>query len=690
MKLRTNLILAGLICAGHVHADAIIGDTLSQQLSESQPGYNVIVSFDEHASINQVLRPLAVPYLGLQTLPMAGATLTKAQINLLKDNPAVVSLYANAPLEYYNYESGEITGGHYVQDQYGVTGEGTVIAVLDSGVDGTHPDLAFGDTVIENVKIIGDLDLTGGNTTFLEGVPNSDTSSGHGTHVAGTVAGSGAASANDERRAFYHDGIAPGAKLVGLGAGEGLNILFGLQGFDYAITNQERLDIDIITNSWGGGDGSEFDPNNPINQASFEAYKRGMVVSFAASNSGPEEDTLNQYAIAPWVINVAAGTKSKELADFSSRGVAGHPEKLPDITAPGAAITSTRAVNTAIGAMGPVVDPAHPEYYQYYHTISGTSMATPFVAGSAALLLSVNPDLSPDQIESILKETADPMSYLPHEVGAGYINVLAAIDRAYETQGERAQFLTGDTLWASQGEWTTVDNTDERLTYVGEWEQGRSASAFGGGYQEADDDDGTMLASVRGDRIRLHFLVEDDDDAKVRVVSNGQTVGTAVLSSHNADEDNPHKVTVAFSGLGTDGINELEIHTDEDDVLFDAMDIDGDLMDSDTTFTEETTVETGTMGPSAENLEVQEFVFDTPADAINIDAELSWDGVADLDFYLLNAAGNTVASSASLGNPEALSYWLDAPGTYTLRVTGYISAVTPFTVTRTITRAIRK
>ncbi|NMH60693.1 S8 family peptidase [Alteromonas ponticola] len=687
MKLKLNLIMAGLICAGHVQADAIIGDSLSKHMLTPKPTYDVIVSFDEHADIDSVLRPLAVPYLGLQTLPMAGATLTRVQIEQLKENPAVVSVYANSPLEYYNYESGEITGGHYVQDQYGVTGEGSVIAVLDSGVDGTHPDLTFGDTVIENVKIVGDLDLTGGNTTFIEGVPNSDTSSGHGTHVAGTVAGSGAASANDERRAFYHDGIAPGAKLVGLGAGEGLNILFGLQGFDYAITNQERLEIDIITNSWGGGDGMEFDPNNPINQASFEAYKRGMVVSFAASNSGPEEDTLNQYAIAPWVINVAAGTKDKELADFSSRGVADHPEKLPDITAPGAAITSTRAVNTAIGAMGPVVDPAHPDYYLYYHTISGTSMATPFVAGTAALMLSVNPDLSPDQIESIIKETADPMSYLPHEVGAGYINVLAAIDKANETQGERAQFLAGDTQWASQGEWTMVDDNDPRLTYVGDWEHGRSSQASGGEYREVDDDEGTILASVRGDRIRLHFLVTDDDDSDVRVVSNGKTIGSARVQSANASEENPQQVTVAFTGLGDELVNQVEIHAGDEDILFDAMEIDGDLMESDVTYTEVTTTEEGTMGPSAENLEVQEFVFETTEADINVDAELSWTGVADLDFYLLNAAGETVASSASLGNPEKLSYWLEQPGTYTLQVSGYISAVTPFTVTRTITTA---
>ncbi len=64
----------------------------------------------------------------------------------------------------------------------------------------------------------------------------------------------------------------------------------------WVLNNQRRYGIDVVTNSWGSGDGNDFDPNNPINRASFEAYRRGIVVRFAASNSGPDEDTLNQYA----------------------------------------------------------------------------------------------------------------------------------------------------------------------------------------------------------------------------------------------------------------------------------------------------------------------------------------------------------------------------------------------------------
>jgi subtilisin family serine protease len=443
---RSVFLAFSLSFAGIVAADAIVDPQLAQRLAAGPGPHEVIVDFRHSDDISR-LSALGVRFVRMPRLAMAGALLTSAQVNVVRQWPQVESLYFNARLRYSNFTSGEITGGHAVHDELGIKGDGVTITVLDSGIDATHPDVAFGSKVIQNVKLVGDLGLLG-VSTFLENVPNTDTTSGHGTHVAGTAGGTGAQSGGDERRPFYYAGIAPEADLIGLGAGEAIAILHALLGFEWAIANQQRYSIDIITNSWGGGDGADFDPNNPINQASYEAYSRGIIVTFAASNSGPDENTLNQYAIAPWVINVAAGTSTRGLADFSSRGVAGDPIKQPDITAPGNLITSTRAAGTPIGALGPVIDPAHPTYTVYYHTISGTSMATPFAAGTAALLLEANAELSPDQVEQILKDTADAMpGFAPHQVGAGYIDVREAVERARATAGNRAAFLAGERAW---------------------------------------------------------------------------------------------------------------------------------------------------------------------------------------------------------------------------------------------------
>ena len=281
-------------------ADALISSDLQSRLATTGV-HEVIVTFSDRSQMSR-LSTLTTKLRLLKELPMAGAVLTSAQVKQVASWDGVESVYYNAPLKFFNYGAGQYTGGHVVHDGIGLKGKGQTIAVIDSGIDGTHPDTAFGKTVVQNVKIVGDLDLTGVNL-YLENVADTDTSSGHGSHVAGIVAGTGEASVNDPRRPRYFAGIAPEAKLIGLSTGEGINILFGLEAFDYALANQQRYGIDIITNSWGSSV-SVYDPNSPINKASYEAYRRGMVVAFAAGNDGPAEDTINPYALVPWVINV--------------------------------------------------------------------------------------------------------------------------------------------------------------------------------------------------------------------------------------------------------------------------------------------------------------------------------------------------------------------------------------------------
>jgi serine protease AprX len=674
-------ITAGLIVfAAQADAAAIIDTALEQRLATAN-AHRVVVTFNSRAEISRLLT-LYPGALVMQELPMAGALLSSAQVRTVAGWDGVESVYLDAPLTYFNHEAGEITGGHAVHDGVGLRGSGVTIAVLDSGIDANHPDLPLGTKTVQNVKLIGDLGLAGVQGA-LENQANSDTSSGHGTHVAGTVAGTGAASANDPRRGNYYDGIAPGANLIGLGAGEGISILFALQGFDWALANQQRYGIDIITNSWGSSN-SVYDPNNPINRASYEAYRRGMVVTFAAGNDGPAENTLNPYAIVPWVVNVGSGTKARALSSFSSRGVEGDQYKHIDLIAPGSSICSTRAANTAIGATGPLIDSNNPHYYAYYHCISGTSMATPFVAGSAALLLEANPDLSPDQIEQILVETADPMPEWPHHVvGGGYINVMRAVERAANTPGERHSFLGGVTAWSSQGAWNTVADNDAMLLYVGKWSSASGGSD--GSHRVATvgkKDAPSMHLSFEGRALQIAYP-RDSRGGLADVYVDGVKHGR--ISFYNASSDFDGRF--AISGL-TNGLHKVELRGVQGRVYVDGLLADGDLVDTGTALVEESQTFTCTMGPSVADVIVHSFPIEVGSDVSTLRAQLGWSGGVDLDLYLVDPNGNTVASGATLGNPETLEFNVTESGRYTYRVTGYISVLAPYTLTSTQVRRV--
>ncbi|HKP87577.1 MAG TPA: S8 family serine peptidase, partial [Blastocatellia bacterium] len=316
--------------------------------------------------------------------------------------------------------------------------------------------------VIQNVQLLTDTDTLSGFTPLLtiENLPNTDSHVGHGTHCAGIVGGSGQMSGG------LYAGVAPGAKLIGCGSGYGLFVLNALGGFEWSLANQFRYNIRVISNSWGSS--GPFEPDNPINVATRAAYLSNIISVFAAGNSGPGKNTMNPFAKAPWVIGVAAGTKEGGLASFSSRGTA-KSERLmntdplddydaPTITAPGtgrefesdaakfsAAIVSVRAISNVVST-GLTDDAELPlQYLPFYTQISGTSMATPFVAGTVALLLDANPNLSPDDVKSVLVATASRMpGREDFEVGAGYINAYAAVDKVFNPTKQYGKFFDHD------------------------------------------------------------------------------------------------------------------------------------------------------------------------------------------------------------------------------------------------------
>ena len=265
-------------------------------------------------------------------------------------------------------------------------GDGTTIVDLDTGVDSGHPDFDYlepwtGDKVIYSAKFDG---------VWTE-TRNSDTSSGHGTHVGGTIAGNGDASAG--RRA----GVAKGAQMVALGTGDGASIFAAEQGLEWtyahSMPGQNQFHIRVVSNSWGT-DG-DYDPNGVIAQLTdMLTYENGVAVIFAASNSGGNGGECsgglktNVYANTPSAISVAALTHDgTAVTSFSSRGCMNQQHTWPDVGAPGRDIWATAPRGTAIDASTKLQGDL------YYMSISGTSMATPHVGGMAGIILDIAPSL---------------------------------------------------------------------------------------------------------------------------------------------------------------------------------------------------------------------------------------------------------------------------------------------------------
>lgn len=405
-------------------SEPIIGPVLSETLESASLDEPVeaVLTFNEPPSALalDIVRATGVDIVRFEVLPMLGVRGTVEQLLALLDLPDLRSVYANRQLEYSLDESAPLIGAPQAWYGLGVTGRGVGVAILDSGVDATHPDLTLGDEVIQNVKIVSALFTE--DALFVEDADNSDTSSGHGTHVASIAGGSGEALDGKYR------GIAPGADLIGVGAGDVLFVLHALQGFDWILDNRERYDIRVVNNSWGSQ--GAFSPDDPVNVASEAAHDAGIAVVFAAGNDGPDSGTLNAYC-APWVVCVAAAHKDgTTLADFSSRGVPGG--RRPTLTAPGVAIAAARATSGVVMNAFFAVDVIELGSDASFYTVAdGTSMAAPHVAGVVALMREANPALAPGDMRTLLQETAVPMlAYEPHEAGAGLVDAEAAVRAA--------------------------------------------------------------------------------------------------------------------------------------------------------------------------------------------------------------------------------------------------------------------
>jgi serine protease AprX len=381
----------------------------------------------------------------LKHLPLALVRGTVQSIDTAVRSGAANDVYPDDEIELFDKASADAMGAATPRTN-GFTGKGVTVAVVDSGCDASHPDLA--DHVVHNVKLYSaeyaNIPPDSSNTIAvpieLGPYQNSDLGSGHGTHVSGIIAADGHTSPD-------HIGVAPDANLVCYSIGEVLFTTAVVTAYDHLLDQPNLWGVKVINNSWGNSF-QQFDPRAPVAVATKAVADLGVNVVFAAGNSGKAnaEMSLNPFSEAPWVTSVAAEDVDHVRGSFSSNGLqydnsqavtigaGGHTvfagDRVgiyhPDVTAPGVAISST--CDTA----GTVVGPCPPGSNT---TAQGTSMASPHAAGAAAVLLQANPALTTDQVRSALQATAKPVTDTLGgaalgfwQVGYGHIDLTAAVD----------------------------------------------------------------------------------------------------------------------------------------------------------------------------------------------------------------------------------------------------------------------
>jgi serine protease AprX len=380
----------------------------------------------------------------MKNLPLALVRGTVQSMEAAVDLGTANDIYPDDPIELFDTASSDAMGAA-IPRANGFTGKGTTVAVIDSGCDASHPDLA--DHVTHNVKLYSaeyaNIPPDSSNTIVvpIEAGPyqNTDLGSGHGTHVAGIIAADGHTGAD-------RLGVAPDANLVCYSIGEVLFTTAVVTAYDHLLDQPQLWGVKVINNSWGNSY-QQFDPRAPVAVATKAVADLGVNVMFAAGNSGRTnaEMSLNPFSQAPWVTSVAAEDVNHVRGDFSSNGLrydnsqgvtigaGGHTVFTgnrigiyhPDVTAPGVAISST--CDTAGTAVGPCPPGSNT-------TASGTSMASPHAAGAAAVLLQANPSLTTNQVRSALQSTALPVTDPAGtqlgfwQIGYGHVDLAAAVN----------------------------------------------------------------------------------------------------------------------------------------------------------------------------------------------------------------------------------------------------------------------
>ncbi|MDP9344425.1 MAG: S8 family peptidase [Actinomycetota bacterium] len=351
----------------------------------------------------------------LHIINALGARLPAAAAERLASNPhiAVVSLNAHVKPTGTTIDSsalatayGPSVGTEKVWNGNGLTGKGVGVAVIDTGVAGDQPDFRTSPTDASS-RVIAAAVTNPQATTATDAY-------GHGTHVAGIIAGNGLKRSADDPLRGKYIGVAPDAQLISVKASDDagavtvLDVIYGLQ---FVVDHQADYNIRVVNLSLESSDAQSY-LTDPLDAAVESAWFHGIVVVAAAGNRGAAPGAVN-YAPAndPYVISVGGvddqGTKSQvddTVASWTSYGTTQDGFAKPDVLAPGAHIVAPLAPDSAFAALCPacIVD-------GQYIRAGGTSMAAPVVSGAVADLLQAHPGWTPDDVKGALRSTARPL-----------------------------------------------------------------------------------------------------------------------------------------------------------------------------------------------------------------------------------------------------------------------------------------
>jgi serine protease AprX len=440
---RTFLVAALVALVGALAGPASAAPLPATHIVQLRPG---VSSADGRAAVHAAGGRVAD---ALPIINGLAVRMTPSERARLARDPRIAAVSANAPIRSQSTRFDSIPlATAYPPSVYAptawnsATGAGVGVAVIDTGIDGGLVDFSDGNGGSRVIaSVVTNPDATTPNDTY-----------GHGTHVAGIIAGDGTRRSASDPLAGRYVGIAPEANLIAIkasddtGQGTVLDAIYGLQ---FAVDHKSDYNIRVVNLSVSSTVPESYH-TDPLDAAVEAAYFHGLVVVSAAGNRGTAADAT-QYSPAndPFSIAVGAvddqGTAARgddTVASWSSVGLTQDGFAKPDILAPGAHIVSTLAPGSAFSTLCPQCIVSG-DYLQ----IGGTSMAAPVVAGVAALLLQAHPGWTPDQIKSTLIATGRDVPG-----GIDEVNVAAATALTEPETGANNGLVPNDLIDATTGD----------------------------------------------------------------------------------------------------------------------------------------------------------------------------------------------------------------------------------------------